>query len=107
MPGLDCSVKTCYYNKENKCCLDGIKVKGAHADKSCSTACGSFRAAGENNFTNSCDCDMHPTSTSQIQCEAVNCQYNHKKICSAASIDIAGSNAKSYDDTECKTFEMK
>jgi len=107
MPNLDCSVKTCYYNKENKCCLDGIRVKGANADDSCSTACGSFREGGSEGFKSSCECDMKPSEKSQVQCEAVNCVYNEEKRCAANGIDISGMQAKKFSDTECKTFKMK
>lgn len=107
MPNLDCSVKSCYYNKEQKCCLEGIRVRGSEANTSDSTACGSFREKGEGTFTNSHECHMSPEQHLTIQCEAVKCCYNQDKKCYADNVDIAGGNAKNYSETECKTFKSE
>lgn len=107
MPNLDCSVKTCYYNKESRCCLDGIRVKGAQAVTADSTACGSFKEKTEGTFVNSCECSMPPEQTLSVQCEAVNCTHNDGKKCVAKAIDICGCNAKNFTDTECETFAKK
>lgn len=105
MPSLDCGVQTCYYNKEYKCCLEGIRVKGSEAYSSKSTACGSFREKSEGTFTNSCECTMKPSDRSKIACEAVKCCYNRDKKCAAEEVDITGNGARSYTETECETFK--
>lgn len=107
MPNLGCAVTTCYYNKNQKCCLEGIRVRGSEADTSDSTACGSFREKGEGTFTNSCECHMSPEQHSSVQCEAVKCCYNNNKVCHADAIDITGNGAKTYTETECKTFKCE
>lgn len=107
MPVLDCSVRSCYYNKENKCCLDGIHVEGHTAEKSIHTACGSFRAGDKDNYSNSCGCDRAPRNQADIKCDAVKCEFNECEKCTAKHIGIAGDGAKTSRETECSSFIMK
>lgn len=101
MPVLDCSVKTCYYNEDNKCCLDSIKVEGRSADYSDDTACGSYRNR-DNQMTNACG--KKPKNTLEVQCFADKCTFNEANKCTAEHIGIAGSRADRMDDTECASF---
>ena len=102
MPVLDCSVKTCYYNEDNKCSLESIKVEGRSADYSDDTACGSFRLRGDDSMTNACG--KEPTSTSDVECSANKCVFNQSNKCHAEHIGIAGSAADRVDETECASF---
>lgn len=43
MTVLNCSVKNCYYNKNSKCCRDGISVGGTDATIKDATYCGDFK----------------------------------------------------------------
>lgn len=106
MPILNCAVKNCYYNKEKKCCLDGIRVEGSTADTVNSTACGSFREQKSETYSNAaCHCGMEPETKVTVQCEAVKCMFNSDKRCSADHIGIAGDGAKHYTETECGSFK--
>ena len=107
MPVLDCSVRTFYYNKENSCCLEGIKVEGSAADKPSATACASFRKKTGDTLTNKCTCSMDPTVHSSVDCMATHCIHNSGQYCVADKIGICGSSAKRSEDTECGTFEKK
>lgn len=104
MPRLDCSVKTCYYNKESRCCREGIHVEGADAQVARSTECGSFRARKMDQTDNSCGCPSSPEQCLEVKCDAVRCIYNANCVCSAEHIGIAGNGADHAKDTECASF---
>lgn len=106
MPILGCTVVTCSYNKENKCCLDNIKVEGASAQINEATACGSFRDKTKETYSNSlegCGCGG-PKSNVTIDCAATKCVHNESCKCAADKIDVAGSNACTCGETKCDTF---
>lgn len=102
MPVLDCSVKTCYYNEDNKCSLESIKVEGRSADYSDDTACGSFRLRNGESMSNAMG--KTPTPTSYVECSANKCVFNESNKCKAEHIGIAGSTADKCDETECSSF---
>lgn len=107
MPALDCSVRTCYYNKENRCCLDGIKVEGTMAEISSSTACGSFKAKTGDSISNGSCCDTAPSTRLSVDCLAEKCIFNEKCTCKAEHIGIEGSNAHTSEETACGSFRRK
>ena len=102
MPVLDCSVKSCFYNSDNKCSLDSIKVEGKSADYSDDTACGSYRLRAGEEAKNGC-CSKAKT-TLVVSCSANKCVFNEENKCKAEHIGIAGSHADKMDDTECASF---
>lgn len=106
MPILDCSVKTCYYNKQNQCCLEGIRVDGASATNSEKTACNSFKEKNDK-FTSGCGCDIKPETVVHVQCDAEKCIYNENKKCKADHIGISGMGAAHYTETECASFKAE
>lgn len=106
MPILDCSVKTCYHNSENKCCLNNIKVEGRSADYSDDTACGSYRQKCGCEASNS-NGEESPKKALNVECMAVKCEFNENHKCTAEHIGIAGSHADTMDDTECASFVCK
>lgn len=103
MPLLDCNVKHCYYNKENRCCLENIEVGGSNAKVSDETACNSFRHVNEGSPSN-CHCDSSPENSLKVDCQAVDCTFNDSCICNAKHISINGQNAKHTQETECASF---
>lgn len=107
MPILNCTVGNCHYNKDNLCCLDGIKVEGEDANVANATACGSFKERSKDSYTNSAENCGCPSSTSVIDCKAVNCTYNDECKCRAGQIHVSGPNAHESCDTECSTFTEK
>lgn len=113
MPKLKCDVRSCIYNADFCCCRSVIKVSGSRADNSDETACSTFhrvkrkvnidsiykmefaRIDGINQFVS-------------IECEASNCIYNEKELCSAPRVKISGgSKANKIDETICDTFIEK
>lgn len=101
MPILDCTVRTCHFNVDERCSLDRIKVEGNDADVTEETACGSFKARKENRCMNATGM---PDAACHIDCEAVHCAYNKECKCNAESIGIVGNHACENCDTECATF---
>ena len=105
MPVLNCSVKTCKHNDDNKCRLEEIKVEGTRAKYSDETACESFRHLSGCNCTN--ESDRYASETCQVVCKAVTCIFNENEKCGARHIGISGSHASTSDETECSSFVMK
>jgi hypothetical protein len=79
-------------------------VDGKDASVSEATACSNFKDAGKDCYSNSCHCNGEPVSDIDVKCEATKCRYNCKEKCNADHIDIVGSKAKNYMDTECLSF---
>lgn len=104
MPRLDCSVKNCYYNKDSKCCREGIKVGGHDATVEDATYCSDFKERHDS-FSSDCKCDTNPSKTLEVYCNAVKCVYNDNEKCRADKIGIKGNGAKHESQTECGTFK--
>ena len=107
MPRLECTVKTCYNNKENRCCLEGIHVEGMDASVPRSTACGNFRERQMETMKNECGCTRSPENVLNVTCDAVKCMFNDSCKCIAEHIGIAGNGAKNAKETECASFVNK
>ena len=104
MPNLRCTATTCYYNTDNLCSKGDIKVDGAQATAADETSCASFRERSQ--FTNQ-SCSSCGCKTIQVDCKACSCVYNENEQCAAGSVDIAGTDACSSQDTRCGTFQCK
>ena len=102
MPILDCSVKSCMHNQDNKCSLDSIKVEGKGADYSDDTACGNYQLRTSGQMMNGC-CKS-PKNNLSVTCAATKCVFNEGNMCKAEHIGIAGGNAGTMDETECASF---
>ena len=103
---LNCTAMTCMYNKDQRCCKGDIQVMGDHAKSADETCCGSFRDRSQESFSNSaketCGCEKI-----DVDCKAHECTYNEHCRCTASSIDIAGQNACSCQETRCNTFACR
>lgn len=103
---LNCAATTCIYNEKMLCSRGEIEVMGEQARQSRETCCGSFRDRETADITDSssehCGCERI-----QIDCKARQCTYNDQCRCTAAAIDIEGSNACQCQDTACGTFDCK
>ncbi len=101
MPELKCTVETCIHNKY--CCCDkgSIDVDGSAAKSKSETCCSSFADSAMSNYSNSAKA---ASLTSQIHCNASNCQYNKGGECEAGCVEVQGSNACQCGDTECASF---
>lgn len=103
MPILECSVRSCFYNKSSECCLDHIEVEGSEANVPNSTACGSFRENSDT-MTNSNKADLVPEPVVNIKCQATKCCFNQDCDCNADHISVAGDGANHFTETECASF---
>lgn len=107
MPVLNCNVTTCYYNKENHCCLEHIRVDGPEAVNAKGTECASFRELAFETSRNECSCTSAPETRLSVSCEATKCTFNRNHVCSAEHIGIAGNGAKHAAGTCCASFEAE
>ena len=105
MPILDCSVKSCMHNQDNKCSLESLKVEGKSADYSDDTACGSYQLRTSGQMTNACG--KSAKASLSVACTATKCAFNEGNMCKAEHIGIAGGNAGTMDETECASFVCK
>lgn len=103
MTELDCNVKSCCHNMDERCCLNAIEVDGAKACHCDDTRCASYfeDKSCEKNVTES------PNVNLSITCQATNCIYNHSQLCNADHVDISGIRATASEETVCATFQTK
>ncbi len=104
MPELKCTVQTCMHNQNFYCNLDSIVVGGSSAKRSAETCCDSFKER-KDSMANYSDVTGTASATSEIDCKATDCMYNHKCACHAGKISVEGSHACQCGETECATFE--
>ena len=104
MTKLNCTVKNCYYNKEKKCCRDGIQVGGTDATVTDATYCGDFREKKDGFTAKAEHCESGPESTLDVRCDAVKCTFNDNCKCHAKQITIDGNGATHQSQTECGSF---
>ena len=104
MPVLNCSARTCVYNKDNLCSKGDIMVEGAGARTADQTCCSSFKERTVDGMKDSCG---GPSEHIDVGCQACDCTYNEEKRCSAREIHISGSHACCCTETECGSFRSK
>ena len=113
---LSCSAVNCVHNLGGLCSANIIHVVGMSAQKSGETQCDTFaekglinsitklantNVAGEfRQLFDGDDVELFP----DVKCDAVNCIYNHERMCSAEAVQITGPHASTSDDTICETF---
>lgn len=105
MTVLNCSVKNCYYNKNSKCCRDGISVGGTDATIKDATYCGDFKEKKDSVTAKSEHCCGEPESRSDVRCDAVRCTFNDNCKCHAKEITVDGNGATHQSQTVCGSFE--
>jgi len=105
MSNLECSVSTCAYYAENRCCKPGIHVSGRQAENSADTCCASYEEKSKAAANNTARCDC-PNTSSEISCDACNCKYNEDGRCEADCVCVSCccSDPKCESETECATF---
>ena len=103
MPELRCNVHTCAHNQNQYCTLDAIEVAGSSAKIAKDTSCSSFmeKKGGYQNYM------KEATPTSDVSCQAKECQYNFDCKCHAGKISVGGNEACSCNETLCATFQEK
>ena len=104
MPLLNCTARTCMYNKDEYCSKGDILVDGDSAKTPDETCCRSFVERKDSN-TNSVT--ENPSRTIDVDCRACECTFNCHEKCDADKITIAGSGACKCDDTKCGSFHKE
>lgn len=104
MPLLNCTARTCVYNKEEYCSKGDIVVDGSNAKVADETCCSSFverSGSAMNSVGEECGC-----KTIDVNCKACQCTFNNQEKCSADKITITGASACHCDETKCGSFEL-
>lgn len=101
MPELRCTVQTCVHNADFYCDLKTVNVGGNDAKRAEETCCDSFEERKSATYSNAV---REASPTSDIDCKAVECQYNQNYKCHAGKISVEGSRATTSGETECATF---
>ena len=104
MPVLNCTARTCVYNKEEYCSKGDIVVDGSNAKVADETYCSSFverSGSAMNSIGGECGC-----KTINVDCKACQCTFNNQEKCSADKITITGASACHCDETKCGSFEL-
>ncbi len=104
MPELKCNVHTCVHNKDYLCDLEGIEVAGSSAQTADQTSCASFCEKKDDSYSNVTGA---ASPMSNVDCKAVECQYNDACKCHAGKISVGGNAACNCEETECATFEKR
>lgn len=104
MPELRCSVHTCVHNKNQLCDLDSIQVAGSSAQRADETSCASFSEKKGDSYSNKTGT---ASPMSNVDCKAVECQYNESCKCHAGKISVGGNDACHYEETKCASFEKR
>jgi len=113
---LSCSAVNCVNNAGGSCVANTINVTGYNASASEGTQCDTFLDTnginGTSNFKNmnlggelKQMFSSGPSSLSpRINCEAVNCEFNLSRKCTADSVEVKGDGAWKSSGTRCETF---
>ena len=105
MQKINCDVNNCSHNKSGVCYSNRVDIGGMTSSTSNDTCCGSFLdkklysdLTNNTNSSSSCDC---------LICKVTNCVHNENSLCDLSSINVSGSGAKLYSETNCESFETK
>ncbi len=110
MPKLKCDVTKCHYNCQSLCSRKAISVDGPHAYAKAETLCRSYVPKNSSTLMFEIgDFEEHPTSSTNVYCDAENCVFQHDSVCKADKIEIKETTnrigAKAHHESMCKTFE--
>ena len=107
MTKLICNVKNCYYNKDARCCRDGIQVQGHDATIEDATFCSSFKEKLDHATSKVQHTSSAPERSLDVNCNVVKCIFNDNEKCHASKIGIEGHGAKHESQTICGSFQYK
>lgn len=105
MTVINCNVDVCSHNKSGSCYANRVDIGGKTACKSCDTCCGSF--LDKKNYSTLTNNTNDAGECSCLVCKVDNCTHNCNNLCDLTSIDVSGSNAKIYSETNCDSFSLK
>lgn len=105
---LRCEAEKCVYNLNRLCTAPEIQVNGGDTMGGRFTYCSTFAIDGDgeaslkhlNNDNNYNFFINNP----EVECSAVNCEYNQREMCYAPHVKIVSEVATAPVQTECQTF---
>jgi len=105
---LRCEAEKCVYNLNRLCTAPEIQVNGGDTMGGRFTYCSTFAMDGDgkaslkhlNNDNNYNFFINNP----EVECSAVNCEYNQREMCYAPHVKIVSEVATAPVQTECQTF---
>jgi hypothetical protein len=105
MAKINCEVSNCSHNNSGMCYANIVSIVGSSAQKENDTCCSSFLndltyAELTNDIFESDACDS-------LKCSAETCAHNKNKLCTLENIQVSGSNAEYYTQTDCASFFNK
>jgi hypothetical protein len=108
---LRCEAQKCVYNLEEKCTAPEIEVHGNETMGGRFTYCSTFNLEdnGEASFKHlNNDSNYNVlTNSPEVECTAMNCEYNQRELCYAPFVKIVSGVSAAPIQTECQTFIPK
>ncbi len=104
MSRISCEVYKCNYNYDGGCRLGSIKIDGDAAEISAETVCDSYSDETSRGCVN-CTPSDYACNNSEVECDARECLYNDRCLCTADRINVGNAEACCCDETECMTFK--
>ncbi|MGI6449686.1 MAG: DUF1540 domain-containing protein [Desulfitobacteriia bacterium] len=105
---LRCEAEKCVFNLERICTASEILVRGEDTMGGRFTYCSTFsldddREASLKYLNNDNNYNVFITSP-EVECTAINCEYNQGEMCYAPHVKIVSAVATAPIQTECQTF---
>jgi hypothetical protein len=105
---LRCEAKKCVYNLNELCTAPEIIVRGEDTMGGRFTYCSTFALddndkASLKHLNNDNNYNFFINSP-EVECTAVNCEYNQREMCYAPHVKIVSAIATAPIQTECQTF---
>lgn len=104
---LRCEAKKCVYNLERICTAPEILVRGEDTMGGRFTYCSTFSDEGDEASLRNWNCDNNYNffiTSPEVECTAINCEYNQREMCYAPHVKIVSAIATAPIQTECQTF---
>ena len=106
MPRINCSVRYCYYNKDQICGAHVLNVGGKSAKITEATCCETYQQQLEYNSLGENEVSWGETDV--ILCEVDTCAYHEKRHCTLKEIEVGSlKEVETYSETDCLSFERK
>jgi hypothetical protein len=105
---LHCEAEKCVFNLKELCTAPEIQVNGEDTMGGRFTYCSTFATDGDGKASlkhlNKDDNYNFFITNPEVECSAVNCEYNQREMCYAPYVKIVSGIATAPIQTECQTF---
>ena len=105
MQKINCDVNNCSHNKSGVCFSNRVDIGGAGSSTNNESCCGSF--LDKKHYSDLTNNTNGPNACNSLICTVTNCTHNENSLCNLSSINVSGSGAKLYSETNCESFESK